>query len=166
MLQKEIKDWAFKAYLLVKETSSWFLLIGSLKITYTRALCAWVLNLYLTERVWSSSRHVLPKRSKIIDLSKVVKNPNRFNFDLPKVSKITINCELLKVGKMTGLKIYIYNSSHREARNMKFGHQINIIERVPLGTSSQAVVMLLGHNHLINLFISNYRGAAVIKFKQ
>ena len=29
------------------------------------------------------------------------------NFDLPKVSKITINCELLKVSKMTSLKIYL-----------------------------------------------------------
>ena len=60
----------------------------------------------------------------------------------------------------------MYVSSHGEARNIKFGHQINIIERVPLGTPSQAVVMLLAHNHLTNLFISSYRGAAVIKFKQ
>ena len=65
---------------------------------------------------------------------------------------------------MTSLKLYI--SSHREARNIKFGHQINIIERVPLGTLPQAVVMSLAHNHLTNLFISSYRGAAVIKFKQ
>ena len=60
--------------------------------------------------------------------------------------------------------MYIFR--HREARNIKFGHQINIIERVPLGTLPQAVLMLLAHNHLTNLFISNYRGAAVIKFKQ
>ena len=51
MLQKEIKGRAFKAYLLAKETSSWFLLIGSLKMTYARALCAWALNFYQTERV-------------------------------------------------------------------------------------------------------------------
>ena len=38
---------------------------------------------------------------------------------------------------------------HGEARNIKFGHQINIIERVPLGTPPQVVVvaMLLAHNH-------------------
>ena len=60
----------------------------------------------------------------------------------------------------------MYVSSHGEARNIKFGHQINIIERVPLGTPPQAVVMSLAQNHLKNLFISNYRGAAVIKFKQ
>ena len=92
---------------------------------------------------------------------------------MAQVSKITINFELLKISKMTNLKIYlsifisiyIYISSQGEARYIKFGHQINIIERVPLGTLSQAVVMSLAHNHLKNLFISNYRGAAVIKFK-
>ena len=77
-----------------------------------------------------------------------------------------------KVGKMTSLKIYIYLyistyiSSHGEARNIKLEYQINITERVPLSTPPQTVVMLLAHNHLTNLFILNYRGAAVIKFKQ
>ena len=37
MLQKEIKDWAFQAYLLTKETSSWFQLIGSWKMTCARS---------------------------------------------------------------------------------------------------------------------------------
>ena len=41
-----------------------------------------------------------------------------------------------------------------------------MIERAPLGTPPQAVVMSLAHNHLTDLFISSYRGAAVIKFKQ
>ena len=41
-----------------------------------------------------------------------------------------------------------------------------MIERLLLGTPSQAVVMSLAHKHLTNLFIWNYRGAAVIKFKQ
>ena len=36
-------------------------------------------------------------------------------------------------------------------------------ERVPLGALPQAVVMSLAHN-LTNLFISSYRGTAVIKF--
>ena len=90
------------------------------------------------------------------------------NFDLPKVSKININFELLKVGKMTSLNIYIslYISSHGEARNIKFGHLINITERVPLGTLPQAVVMSSAHNHLTNLFISSNRGAAIFKFKK
>ena len=41
-----------------------------------------------------------------------------------------------------------------------------MIERVLLGTLPQVVVMSLAHNHLTNLFICDYRGAAVIKFKQ
>ena len=36
-IQKEIKDSAFEAYLLTKETSSWFPLIESLKMTYARS---------------------------------------------------------------------------------------------------------------------------------
>ena len=86
------------------------------------------------------------------------------NFDLPKVGTTNINFELLKVSKMTSLKICV--SSHEEARNIKLGHLISIIGRVPLGTPPQAVVMSLAHNHLTDLFISSYRGAAVIKFKQ
>ena len=40
---------------------------------------------------------------------------------------------------------------------------MNIIERVRLGAQPQAVKMSLAHNHVTNLFISNYRGATVIK---
>ena len=69
---------------------------------------------------------------------------------MPKVSKININFEIPKVRKMTSLKIYI-SSQGEEPRNIKFGHQINI-ERVPLGTAPQGVVMSLAHNNLTNLF--------------
>ena len=41
-----------------------------------------------------------------------------------------------------------------------------MIEMVPLDTLPQAVVMSLAHQNLTNLFISSYRGAAAIKFKQ
>ena len=82
---------------------------------------------------------------------------------MPKVRKLNINSELLRVSKITNLKIYV--SSQEEARNIKFGQQVNI-ERVPLGTPPQAVVMTLAHNHVTNLFISSYRGATVIKFGQ
>ena len=37
LLQKKIKDWVFEALLLTKESSSWFLLIGSMKMTYPRS---------------------------------------------------------------------------------------------------------------------------------
>ena len=74
-----------------------------------------------------------------------------------------ISFELLKVIKMTSLEIYIF--SQGEARNIKSGHQINI-ERVPLGTCCQMVVMSFGYNHLRNFFILSYRGAAAIKSGQ
>ena len=53
------------------------------------------------------------------------KRMNRMNFDWPKVSNMNINFELPKISKMelsakwNSLKLYI--SSHREARNIKFG---------------------------------------------
>ena len=37
MLQKEIKESVLEAYFLTKETSSWFLLIESLKMIYARS---------------------------------------------------------------------------------------------------------------------------------
>ena len=40
-----------------------------------------------------------------------------------------------------------------------------MIERVPLDTLPQAVVMSLAQNHWTNLFISSYRGAAVINLR-
>ena len=64
---------------------------------------------------------------------------------------MTINFELLKVIKITSLKIF----SHGEARNIKFGQQVNLIQRIPLGTLPQEVVMSLPHNHmtLTNLYL-------------
>ena len=43
VLQKEMKDWTFKVYLLTGEISSWFLLIESLKMTFDRSMCdSWI----------------------------------------------------------------------------------------------------------------------------
>ena len=50
VLQEEVKDWAFEACSLTKETSSWFPLIGSLKMTCARSY-AWFLNFYQMEGV-------------------------------------------------------------------------------------------------------------------
>ena len=79
------------------------------------------------------------------------------NFVLPKVSRMTINFELLN-DQFENL----YISSHGEARNIKFGQQVNLIQRVQLGTPPQEVVMALAHYHvaLTNLSISSYRGAS------
>ena len=121
MLQREIKDWAFEAYSpihwLKKSVldshglDQWKWLVRS---------CARFLNFYERERVWIFFlQHVLPKLSKItVTCPKSLKNPNMVNFDLPKVSKIIISLELLKVRKMTSWKMYI--SCHREAGNIKF----------------------------------------------
>ena len=50
------------------------------------------------------------------------------------------------------------SQSHGESRSIKFGQQVNITERVPLGTPPQAIVMSFAHNDVTNLFISSYRG--------
>ena len=64
-------------------------------------------------------QHVLLKLGKItVACPKWKKGPSRVNFDLPKVSKIHIYFELVKVSKMT-----------------------KMIQRVPLDTPPQAVVM-------------------------
>ena len=75
-----------------------------------------------------------------------------------------LNLELLKVSKITNLKI----SNHGEARNIKFGQQVNLIQRAPLDTLPQELVTSLLHNHMIltKLFISSYRGGTVIRFGQ
>ena len=64
---------------------------------------------------------------------------------------------------MTSLKIYI---SAVIEKLETFGHQVNLIQRVPLGTPPQTLVMSLLHNQMKNLFISSYRGATIIKFGQ
>ena len=71
---------------------------------------------------------------------------------------MTINLELLKVSKMTDMKIYI--SPVTEKLETKFGQQVNLTQIVPLATPLQEVVTSLSHNHvtLMNLFISTYRG--------
>ena len=84
------------------------------------------------------------------------------NFHLLEVRKITClrkissHVEAAEVRKITCLKKI---SSHGEAANIKFGQQVNLIQRV---------VTSLPQNHmtLTNLFISHYRVATVIKFRQ
>ena len=61
-------------------------------------------------------QYVSPKHSKItVTFPKSVKRTKlgRVNFDLPKISKININFELLKDNKMTSLKIYISTATEK-----------------------------------------------------
>ena len=84
------------------------------------------------------------------------------DFDLLKSAKMNINFEVLKIDQFENL----YLSSHGEARIIKFGHQVNMSEKVPLGTPPHEVLMSLSHNHMTNLFTLSYRGATVIEFGQ
>ena len=72
--------------------------------------------------------------------------------------------KLLKVSKMTNLKICISHSI-KKLETLKFGQQVNLIQKVLLGTLPQEVVKLLTHKYvtLANLFISSDRGATAIK---
>ena len=67
-----------------------------------------------------------------------------------KSKKVTINFEILKVSKMTSLNIYIHLQS-QEAKNIKFGQQVNLIQRVLLGTLAQEVLMSSPHIHVSKL---------------
>ena len=104
VLQRESKDWTFKAYLLTADTSSWFPLIESLKITCARSY-AWFLNFY-----WIVFRDMsYPNSVKQLGLSKVSKRKliGKVYSYLSKASKMNIKFELLKASKMTSLKIYV-----------------------------------------------------------
>ena len=79
---------------------------------------------------------------------------SRIGSGFPKRSKMTIIFELSKVSEMISLKIYI--SCHGEARIIKFGQQVNLIQKVALGTLLQELMTPLPHVTSINLFISNY----------
>ena len=51
-------------------------------------------------------------------------------------------------------------------KKLEIWTQLNLIERVTLGTLPHEVETSLAYNHMTNLFISSYRGAAVIKIEQ
>ena len=58
---------------------------------------------------------------------------------------MTINFELLKVSKMSSLSLY--TSSHGEARNIKFGQQVNPFKGLHWYSPSE-IVMSLPNNHV------------------
>ena len=79
-----------------------------------------------------------------------------FVLTCPKLAKWTSTFNCSRTAKWPIWNLYI--SSHREARNIKFGQQVNIIERVSLGTPPRTVLMPLAHNYTTNLLILSYRG--------
>ena len=98
----------FEAYLLTKGASSWFLLIGSLKLTYATSYARGFESLSNREGLNRFLRHSYPNLVKQLwPVQSEQKEAKSVNFYLPKVSKVSINFELLKVRKMTCLKIYV-----------------------------------------------------------
>ena len=65
MLQNEIKDSAFEAYLLTKENQFLTAAVGSWKITCARSYMCVVLELLSNGGLNCFSQHVLPKLGKI-----------------------------------------------------------------------------------------------------
>ena len=80
------------------------------------------------------------------------------NFDLLKVSKMTINFELLKVSKMTSVKIYVSSVMEKD----QIWTAGKPYSKGSIGTLPQEEVMLLPYNHvtLTNLYIFCHREAA------
>ena len=92
--------------LLTKETSSWFLWLDHWKSLMPDLFHLVFEFLSNGEGLNCSLWHVLPRLSKItVTCPKWAKRTIKGEFDMPKVSKININCELLKVRKMASLKI-------------------------------------------------------------
>ena len=79
---------------------------------FCQILCLFLEFLSNREGLDCFLQHVLPKLSKKTDLSTVNKKTNMGSFDLPKVSKMNISFELLKVSKMIYLKS-LYLQSRR-----------------------------------------------------
>ena len=157
VLQKEIKDWTYKAYLVTEETSSWFPLIESLIVVLEFLSNGESLNCF--------SWYVLPRLSKVTVTcpQSVKKNkPGQFWLAQSKQNKY----QLWNAQSQQNDQFEISISPVTEKLETKFGQQVNIIERVPFGTPPQAVVIPLAHNHMTNPFISSYRGATVIRFGQ
>ena len=67
--------------------------------------------------------------------------------------------KLLEVSKMTSLKFYI-SPSIKKLETLKFGQEVNLIQKVSLGTLLQEVVTSLPHKYLVTegLLLSNVGG--------
>ena len=164
MLQKAMKDWTFEAYLLTEKPTSWFPLTESLKIT-----CARWYTCFVREGLDCFSwPNVLPKISKItVTCPKSVKMKRQSQFWLAQSLKNDYQFGTAKSQQNEQFE-NLYISSYGEARNITFWQQVNLIQRVSLGTCPQELVMSLPHNYvtLTNIFIPSYRRATAIKFGQ
>ena len=60
----------------------------------------------------------------------------------------------------------LYIPNHREARNIKFGQQVNLIQRVPLGTPPQEVATSLPYNHVTEELLLSHLGSKNSSLKE
>ena len=150
MLQEEIKDWTFEAYLLTEEITSWFLWIKLLKMTCARSY-AWFLN-FLDCFLW----HILPKHSKItVNCPKSVEEKKIGSIlTCPKLAEwiLTLNCS--KLAEWPVWKS-VYFQSQRSQK-----HQIWTVGKPHwkdcIGVSaSGGSAVISSYNHVTNLFISS-----------
>ena len=128
-------------------------------MTFARSY-AWFLNFFSNgEGLDCLSRHVLPKLSKItVTCPTLVKGNKQGQFCFSQSQQNEHQLWTAQSQQQIDQFENLYISSYGKARNIKFGQQVNIIERVPLGTPPQEVMMSLAHNHLTNLFVSSWRG--------
>ena len=147
---------------MTEETSLWFQVIESLKITCARSY-AWFLNFYESERVWIVVRGISYPHSVKWLWPVQSSKKKRIGSVLAcfQIEHRLWTAQTQQNDQFGNLCI----SCHGDARNIKSGQQVNIIERVPLVTP-RVIVMSLVHNHMTDLLISSYRGATVIKFGQ
>ena len=92
-------------------------------------------------------------------------------WDMPKVSKkepvgSILTCSksakllsFLKYSKSAKWPVWKSIYSHGKARNIKFGQQVNLIQRVPLGTQPQEVATSLPNNHVTEQLLLSHLGS-------
>ena len=119
-----MNDWTFEL------GNSWFLLTESLKITCARH--GWFLYHFIK---WREVGLFFAVLSKLTETTATCQNSLKLlsgvKFDLPKVTGWPSTLNGLKLAKWSVWKsIYL---KHGEARNIKFGHQVNLTERVQIG---------------------------------
>ena len=110
MLQVKTKEWIFEAYLLTEETSCWFQLIESLKMTCAwSVLDVWFLNFLDVFRGMScpnSAKQLLHVQSQQKKTNMVFKFLNKFW--LAQSLKNEYQLWIPTAQSLTSLKIYIY----------------------------------------------------------
>ena len=110
-------------------------------------LCV-VLECFVREGLGCFSQpNILPKVIKITDLPKVSKN-EQVGTILTCPKKKNDHQFWIAQSQQNDQFENLYISSHGEARNIKLGQQVNLIQRVQLGTPHQEVVTSLPHNHV------------------